>query len=273
MCRPFGKLCGFWGLMLLGVWPAPPAVAQDISECLVQASDIARVGAASRGVIAHVLAERAQRVAQNDILAELEASEEEAEVDLARLRVQSDIAVRLARARAETAELNAERQIQLVERDLIPISDQEAAMLEARTAQLEVEDAMYQLEVARVQLEAALSARERKRVRAPFDGVVTETLVSEGEIYNEQTPIVVVARVDPLHVEAYLSARKRAGIVEGQVARVTVETGGSFAATVAVIDPVLDAATGTFGLRLTLPNPDGAILAGQSCTLDLRSSN
>jgi hypothetical protein len=32
---------------------------------------------------------------------------------------------------------------------------------------------------------------------------------------------------------------------------------------------VLDAATGTFGLRLALANPDGAILAGQSCTLRL----
>lgn len=241
--------------------------AQSVSECMVQANEIARIGAAGRGVLARMHVERAEQVSRDQILAELEASEEDAQVDLARLRVGSDIAVRLARARAETAEINALRLTSLVERDLVPKSDQEAAILAAQSARLEEEEAVYQLEVARVQLAAALSARERKRVRAPFDGVVTDTLMSVGELYNEQAPIIVLARIDPLYVEAYLPASRRAEVRLGQSAEVTLEIGGTATATLEVIDPVLDAATGTFGVRLSLPNPEGAILAGQSCTL------
>jgi len=260
---------------LAGIAISIPALvaAQEVSECLVQASEVAQVGAAGRGVVAQVHVDRADRVTRDQVLVELEASEEDMQVDLARLRVGSDVAVRLARARAETAELNAERLTTLVKRKLVPKSEQEAAALEARSARLEEEDALYQMEVAEVQLQAALAARERKRVRAPFDGVVTDRAISAGELYNEQGTIVTVARIDPLHVDAYLPASRRAELTVGQTATVTLETGGTHEAVVRVIDPVLDAATGTFGVRLDLANPDGGILAGQSCFLDLAVGN
>ncbi|MDF1855741.1 efflux RND transporter periplasmic adaptor subunit [Pseudooceanicola sp.] len=244
-------------------------IAQTITECLIQAKEVARIGAADRGVLARVHVERADKVGRDQILAELEATEEDAQVALARLRVGSDIAVRLARAKVAAAELNAERLTTLVERNLVPKSDQEAAILAAQSARLEEEEAIYQLEVAKLQLAAALSARERKRIRAPFDGVVTDTLLSAGELYNEQGPIMVLARIDPLNVEAYLPAARRRDVAVGQIAEVTLETGGVASATLEVIDPVLDAATGTFGVRLALPNPEGRILAGQSCGLRL----
>jgi len=247
--------------------------AQTVSECIIQADEIARVGAATRGVLAEMRVKRAERVTTGQIMAELEASEEDNQVALAKLRVSSDIAVRLAQRRAETAELNAERLTTLVERNLVPKAEQEAAILAAQSARLEEEEAKYQLRVAAVQLDAALAARERKRIRAPFDGVVTETLMSVGELYNEQTPIIVIARTDPLHVDAYLPAARRGDVAIGRPADVTLETGGTQIATVSVIDPVLDAATGTFGVQLTLPNPDGAILAGQSCALTISQTN
>lgn len=247
--------------------------AQSVAECLIQADEIARVGAPTRGVLARMLVGRADRVTRDQVIAELEASEEDSQVDLARLRVSSDIAVRLAQAKAETAELNAERLTTLVKRNLVPKAEQEAAILAAQSARLEEEEAVFQMKVAELQLRSALAARERKRIRAPFDGVVTDTLMSVGELYNEQAPIIVIARTDPLHVEAYLPAARRADVAVGQGADVMLETGGKVTATIHVIDPVLDAATGTFGVQLTLPNPDGTILAGQSCELRLAQTN
>lgn len=40
---------------------------------------------------------------------------------------------------------------------------------------------------------------------------------------------------------------------------------GSFEAKVDVVDRVFDAASGTFGLRLSLPNPELGIPAGHRC--------
>jgi hypothetical protein len=41
--------------------------------------------------------------------------------------------------------------------------------------------------------------------------------------------------------------------------------GGSYTARVAVVDQMFDAASGTFGVRLTLPNPNRLIPAGLKC--------
>jgi multidrug resistance efflux pump len=68
------------------------------------------------------------------------------------------------------------------------------------------EEAVLRQRIAQVQLNSALAPRERKRIRAPFDGVVTDKLISVGERYNEPAPMLVVARIDPLHIEAYLPA-------------------------------------------------------------------
>ncbi|CAN0204246.1 unnamed protein product [Phaeothamnion confervicola] len=40
---------------------------------------------------------------------------------------------------------------------------------------------------------------------------------------------------------------------------------GSFRARVTLVDKVIDAASGTFGVRLELPNPGGRVPAGIKC--------
>ena len=42
---------------------------------------------------------------------------------------------------------------------------------------------------------------------------------------------------------------------------------GEFEATVLVVDRVFDAASGTFGVLLELPNPGGTLPAGHRCKL------
>lgn len=237
------------------------------ADCLVNAHSTARIGAPIKGIIAHLPVERADRVKAGDILAELEASTEDSALALARLRAQNDVSIRLAQRRAETAALTVARQERLSAQNLIPQSDLEQALLDVASARLEEEQARLAQQQAQLELEAAIAARERKRIRAPFDGVVTARLMSPGELYAEQGPIVVLARVDPLHVETYLPLSRLDDVSAGDLLKVTLETGETVSASVSVIDPVLDAATGTFGVRLVLPNPDGAIVAGQSCVV------
>ena len=243
--------------------------AEDIRAigCLVQARDVAEIGAATRGVILRIDVDRADRVSEGQVVASLEASEEESTLALAEMKLGSDISVRLARAKAEAAEANAERLTTLVKQNLTKRADQEEAVLSARAARLEEEEALLDHDKAKVEVRAALAALERKKVRAPFDGVVTERRMSVGELYTEQVPILVVARIDPLSLEAYLPASARPAVAVGQDVDVTLEDGTTHTARIELLDPLLDAATGTFGLRLALPNPEGKILAGQSCQL------
>jgi multidrug efflux pump subunit AcrA (membrane-fusion protein) len=43
--------------------------------------------------------------------------------------------------------------------------------------------------------------------------------------------------------------------------------GGQLTAKVSLVERVIDASSGTFGLRLELPNPEGKIPAGLRCRL------
>ena len=74
-------------------------------------------------------------------------------------------------------------------------------------------------------------------------------------------------RVDPLRVEVFLPAALHGEVRVGMAAAVTPELPGAqpVAAVVGVVDPVMDAASGTFGVRLALPHPDKGLPAGVRC--------
>jgi hypothetical protein len=70
-----------------------------------------------------------------------------------------------------------------------------------------------------------------------------------------------------LHVEVVLPVSLYGKIKPGQQAFIIPEApiGGRLKTTVNVIDRVLDAASGTFGVQMLLPNSKGVIPAGMRC--------
>jgi multidrug efflux pump subunit AcrA (membrane-fusion protein) len=110
--------------------------------------------------------------------------------------------------------------------------------------------------------------------RAPFDGIVTERLLAPGEYQEGATHIVTIARLDLLRVEAYAPISYFGRLAVGQTVTIRPEqpVGGSYHATITVLDRVFDAATATFGLRMTLPNPNLALPAGLRCEVVFESA-
>lgn len=239
------------------------------ADCIVKAHSTARLGAASKGVISAIHVERGDRVTAGQVLGELESSDEEHRKALAELRAANDAPILAARNRAEAADARLKRLTRLNDKKIATQAELEVAQLEALTAQLDEKQAELDREIARQEARSASSSVERKMVRAPFDGVVVERILSRGELYNEQEPIVVVARIDPLHVETFLPLSLYPRLKLGDKLHIDLETGDDAEGIVTVIDPVLDAATGTFGVRLEVSNPYWKILAGQRCTIAL----
>ena len=110
---------------------------------------------------------------------------------------------------------------------------------------------------------------ERRIIRSPVDGVVVEVTMSPGEFAHEQAPVMTIAEIDPLHVEVYAPVDRYGAIETGMtgVVRPQEPIGGRYEAEVTVVDRVFDAASGTFGVRLALPNPDHALPAGVRCSV------
>ena len=97
---------------------------------------------------------------------------------------------------------------------------------------------------------------------------MVERLKSAGE-YPDDGPILTLAQLDPLNVEVLLPASEFGSIKPGMKARVSPEAPleGSYAAVVKIVDRVVDASSGMFGVRLELPNPDHKLPGGLRCTV------
>jgi membrane fusion protein, multidrug efflux system len=119
------------------------------------------------------------------------------------------------------------------------------------------------LELQRTTAEVAL-----RTIRSPINGVVVERFMNPGE-FPKQEKILKLAQIDPLRVEAYAPVAMLGKIAVGMAAYVRPEAPltGEYAAKVTVVDRVVDAASGTFGVRLELPNHDLKLPAGLKCSV------
>ena len=113
---------------------------------------------------------------------------------------------------------------------------------------------------------------ERRIVRSPISGIVVERMKSPGEVVEEEA-ILSVAQIDPLRVEVILPAALFGTIQPGTRATVVPEYPGDRVQTaeVTVVDRLIDAASGTFGVRLELPNPEHATPGGLHCQVSFHS--
>ena len=86
---------------------------------------------------------------------------------------------------------------------------------------------------------------------------------------TNKDPIMKLAEIDMLHVEAVLPMSMYGRVKRGQRATVVPEppVGGRYDVAVTVVDQVTDAASGTFGVLAELPNPKRTIPAGVRCRI------
>jgi multidrug efflux pump subunit AcrA (membrane-fusion protein) len=160
-----------------------------------------------------------------------------------------------------------DRTKQLRRNDNIALSAADEAETAARIAEIDLEESEVNFQLARLELARAVDILNQRTIRSPINGVVVERKLGPGEYAFDQAHLVTVSQIDPLNVEVYVPLSQFGKIRVGAPAQVFPEdpVGGSHAAIVTIVDHVFDAASGTIGIRLELPNPDYAVPAGLKC--------
>jgi RND family efflux transporter MFP subunit len=235
-------------------------------DCIIEPFRVVAIGSPVTGLIEKVHVERGDSVEEDQILVELESTVEKAAVDLAQARSQMNGRLQARQASLALGKRNQERAGKLFDKNALSCELRDTIETEAEVARREVQEAREDKRLAALQLEQALAVLARRVLRSPISGVVVERLMSRGERVEEET-ILSVAQIDPLRVEVILPAAMFDSIQPGMRATVVPEFPGDrvHVASVTIVDRVIDAASGTFGARLDLPNPDGAIPAGLHC--------
>ena len=261
--------------LLLIVLMAPAgfdAVADEgivIEDCVIEPNKVAEVSSPVTGVIEGVMVKRGELVKKGQVVVMLESGVERATVELARVRSERDQAIKARRARLEFAQRLLQRNQELFAQKLISEQVVDEAETDVLLAELELGEFIEERKIAVLELERAQEALEIRTIRSPFDGVVVDVLAATGESI-ENRPLLKIASIDPLNVEIIAPVALFGKIKEGMKAIVKPEEpiGGNHTAKVVIVDLVLDAASGTFGIRLQLPNRKYKLPAGLRCQVD-----
>ncbi len=249
--------------------PAPTASpnAGDF-DCMILPNEMIDVGSAITGVIESVDVERGDYVEAGQVLARLESSVEQAAVRVARARAERKVDLDSSKASLSLGEKRRNRARELFENGSLSLDLREEVETQATIAALEVERARENRRIASLQLEQAVAALELRTIWSPVAGFVIERLMAPGEVVNEET-ILRIAQVDPLRVEVILPTHLFNRVRAGDRAEILPEPplDQPRVAEVAIVDQVIDGASGTFGARLLLANPDREVPAGLRCQL------
>ena len=271
MLRKRGEILYLLLIVLLA--PAGFAAVADegivIEDCVIEPNKVAEVSSAVTGVIEGVSVKRGELVKKGQVLATLESGVERATVELARIRSERDQAIKARHARLEFTRRLLKRNQELFAQKLISEQVVDEAETDVLLAELELGEFIEERKIAVLELERAQEALEIRTIRSPFSGVVVDVLVAPGESI-ENRPLFKIASIDPLNVEIIAPVSLFGKVKKGAKAIVKPEEpiGGKHTAKVVIVDRVLDAASGTFGIRLQLANRKYKLPAGLRCSVD-----
>ena len=231
-----------WGLACVAAAAGPAAPAPTLG-CLIEPDKVADLGSSVIGVLDSVRVERGDMVKKGQDLRGAEAN-----------RV-------LAQQKLRRAE-------ELVAKKFLAQQALDQAQGDYQVADQKVLQIREQLRVWGRELSVAEAQVGLRTIRSPFDGVVAERYLSLGERVEEK-PVFKIAKIDPLRVEVIVPSSRFGTIRVGEVASVKPDLPNAVPvdATVALVDRVIDAASNTFRVRLSLPNPDLRLPAGLRCRI------
>jgi membrane fusion protein (multidrug efflux system) len=175
-----------------------------------------------------------------------------------------------AQATLVTAELNARRSEQLVKVDAVSRQDDENATAALRQAQAD-------LKAAQAAADRAETILGYARITSPISGRIGKSAVTQGALVtaNQATPLATVQQLDPIYVDLtqssaeWLELRKQlaAGRIEGahdMPVKILLEDGSEYShpGKLAFSEVSVDPTTGSFALRVVVPNPEHVLLPG-----------
>jgi RND family efflux transporter MFP subunit len=253
-------------LVVMVSWAAFAGAQQEELDCVIQPRESLTLSFPVEGVVAEVLVDRGDQIEKGQVLARLDDRVEAASLQVARARAAAVGQQQGSKARLEWAQVALERSQELKQRDVVSDGQLDEALREQRLAAAGQLDADEERRVAGLEAERAAAVLAMRTITSPFNGVVVERLLGPGE-WADPPQVLEVAEIDPLRVDLFAPLSMLGRIREGDVALVKPEepVGGDYRATVTVVDRVVNPASGTFGVRLELANPEGALPAGVKC--------
>jgi RND family efflux transporter MFP subunit len=248
---------------------ALPATAADF-DCVIEPRQIVELRSPLEGLIERVNVDRGDFVKKGQEVAVLDTSVEQVAAAIAKYRSQMEGALSAGRSRVRFSVTKARRAEELARDKYVSAQARDEAATEKELAEAELRDATDNRKLAELEYQRQSQIIRLKTIRSPIDGVVMERILQPGEFAEAgvgRKPLMKLAEIETLYVETVLPVEAYGKVRRGESIEIAPEipAGTRYRATVKVVDTVLDSASGSFGVRLELPNRERRIPAGIRC--------
>ncbi|MET3008332.1 MAG: efflux RND transporter periplasmic adaptor subunit [Stenotrophomonas koreensis] len=225
---------------------------------------VAEVRPQVSGIIARRLFTEGTEVKAGQVLYQIEDASYRAMAASAQAQVQR------ATANAEQARLAARRISELAQVNAVSAQENENAQAALKTAEADLASARAALQQANVTLGYA-------RITAPISGRIGKSSVTQGALVtaNQADALATVNQLDPIYVDLTQSAAElmqlRRELAAGKLqannqmpVKILLEDGSTFNhdGVLEFSEVSVDPATGSFGLRIKVDNPEGVLMPG-----------
>jgi RND family efflux transporter MFP subunit len=209
-------------------------------------------------------------VRKGQVLVVLRANVERAAFGAARSRADAGADLQAAAASARYQRERLTRAEDLFRQSFISEQALDQARTESQLAGQKLTQAREQRTVSAHERSVAAAQLQQRTIRSPIDGVVAERYMSAGERVDDR-PLLRIARIDPLRVQLVVPTTLYGQLQPDAAVDVVPDLPGAKTLTgrVTMIDKVVDPASNTFRVHLTLPNPGESLPAGLRCKAEL----
>lgn len=272
------------GLVLLAMADAPPPVAAGadpggvtLRRCATEYARSSMLGSPTVSTLQDCLVEPGDRVRAGQVLGRIQDREARAELALRQQQAESDVEVRLGRARHAQAAARLKVSEMLRSRNALSVDQYNIDRLATTVAALEIENAEGRRRVAQIELEQARAAVQSREIVSPHDGVVVAVFRKQGESVTPSDPVFHVVDVDRIRVTGSLDVDAAWRVKQGQPAEFSPVVGGAdleverrvFAGRVVFVDRIVDPRSQTCKIVAEFDNREGLLRAGLGARMEV----
>jgi len=257
---------GFAVFLIQLVVGSNSAMAAAQLDCMVKPEMYVELSSPVPGVLEKVFVSKGDHVSRGQVLAQLESSVETAKVKQLKFEAANNSEIENKKAQLQYAIRNRNRSETLFDKGSLSRGEKDKAETDVTLAETELALAIEQKKSAALMLEVANTQLALKTIKSPLDGIVIDRYAMIGETV-ENRAIMKLAQINPLRVELVAPTEYFGLIQNDMVVEIRPErpVGKSFQATVSVVDQLIDPASGSFSVRMALPNPDDKLIGGVNC--------
>lgn len=255
-------------VMILALYSS--ALAQNVPTLIrgqTEASARVEVPSVVSGQLVEVLVKEGQSVKKGDALIKLDDTFQRKAVELARAKADSTVEFRIAEANVEYARNDVELYKSKGQDKANPAGFREKVLV-LKQVELKLEQESEMQKKNKLELDREIDLLNKLTIAAPMDGFILRVKKQAGESINSNETLIELVETRKLNVVFYPPKEVFGRIKLGDKIQVELATepATKHQARVIAVDPVIDAASQFFRIKLEMDNPENAVPAGIAAT-------